>query len=176
MQGRGELQSFQDSCAACDIAVVEGVQDEAAAEAILKGTAVVPTVVAFGCAPRLQAAMRLGELSSADAGYVFSLCTTRHSGHATSCHSGYMHGPSFAAIFSLAPAGRSLAADTLLQARCPAVVRLCLQAVAAAAGSPSLDGGSTGKGAAGVHSGALGPPLLRRPCVHAPGPHRRLRH
>ena len=78
-QGRGELQSFQDSCVACDIAVVEGVQEEAAAEAVLQGTAAVPTMVAFGCLPRLQAAMRLGGLSSADAGYVGSL-SMRHCG------------------------------------------------------------------------------------------------
>ena len=76
-QGRGDLQSFQDSCAACDIAVVEGVQEETVAERILRATAAVPTMVTFGCAPRLQAAMRLGGLPSAAAGYVGSLTTTR---------------------------------------------------------------------------------------------------
>ena len=94
----------------------------------------------------------------------------------TSCHSCCMRGPSFTASYSSAPVGQSRAADALLKARCPTVMRVSLQALAAAAGNPSLDGGSPGKGAAGIHSGALGPPLLRRPCVHVPGPHRRLCH
>ena len=67
----------------CDIAVVEGVQEDAAAEVILQGTAAVPTLVAFGCTPRLQAAMRLGGLPSAAAGYV---CLPFYDAPFLTCH------------------------------------------------------------------------------------------
>lgn len=68
MQGKGELQSFQDSCAAADIVVVEGILGDAAAAKVLQAAASVPTLVAFGCALSLQAAMRLGGASTTDNG------------------------------------------------------------------------------------------------------------
>ena len=67
-QAKGELQSFQDSCAASDIIVAEGLQEERAVRDILEATRSVPTVVAFGCAPGLQGAMRLGGVHLADNG------------------------------------------------------------------------------------------------------------
>ena len=69
LQGKGELQSFQDSCAAADIVVAEGLQDEVAAEKVLHAAAAVPTLVTFGCAQSLQAAMRLGGISATDSRY-----------------------------------------------------------------------------------------------------------
>ena len=69
VQGKGELQSFQDSCAAADIVVAEGLQDEVAAEKFLHAAAAVPTLVTLGCAQSLEAAMRLGGISATDSGY-----------------------------------------------------------------------------------------------------------
>ena len=69
LQGKGELQSFQDSCTAADIVLAEGLQDEVAAEQVLHAAAAVPTLVTFGCAQSLQAAMRLGGISATDSGY-----------------------------------------------------------------------------------------------------------
>ncbi len=68
VKGRGELQSFQYSCATSDIVVVEGMQQEPTVDVVLSATDLVPTLVAFGCAPRLQAAMRLGGIRVADHG------------------------------------------------------------------------------------------------------------
>ena len=67
-QARGELRSFQDSCAASDIVVAEGLQEEDTVRAVLKAAEAVPTVVAFGCAPSLQGVLRLGGLKMADTG------------------------------------------------------------------------------------------------------------
>jgi hypothetical protein len=69
LQGKGELQNFQDCCARADIVVAEGLQDEVAAERVLHAAAAVPTLVAFGCAQSLQAVMRFGSISATDSGY-----------------------------------------------------------------------------------------------------------
>ena len=68
MQARGELQSFQDSCAASNLMVAEGLQEEQIVSHVLKAAESVPTVVAFGCAQSLQGATRLGGVHMADDG------------------------------------------------------------------------------------------------------------
>ena len=68
VKARGELQSFQDSCATSDIVVVEGIQLEPTVDVVLSAADLVPTLVAFGCAPRLQAATRLGGVRMTDHG------------------------------------------------------------------------------------------------------------
>lgn len=68
VKARGELQSFQDSCAKSNIVVVEGLHEEQAVDSVLKAVEAVPTFVVFGCASRLQNAMRLGGWSLVDDG------------------------------------------------------------------------------------------------------------
>lgn len=62
------LRDFEREARRADILFVEGLQDAAAVEAVLRSAPGVPTLVAFGCAPALRGAQRLGGLPLAPAG------------------------------------------------------------------------------------------------------------
>ena len=62
------LRDFQREALRADILFVEGLQDTAVLDAVLSSASRVPTLVAFGCAPALQAQQRLGGLPLMPAG------------------------------------------------------------------------------------------------------------